>query len=57
LASRADWLEQAAAGALTADQLLSHYCRSVHAQLGTYEATAERLGIDRRTVRRRIVEG
>jgi transcriptional regulator with AAA-type ATPase domain len=55
-ASRADWLEQAAAGTLTADELLSHYCRSVHAQLGTYEATAERLGLDRRTVRRKVVK-
>lgn len=49
------WLRQAEAGALTADELLSHYCRSVYARLGTYEATAERLQLDRRTVKRKIV--
>jgi DNA-binding NtrC family response regulator len=49
------WLRQAEAGALTADELLSHYCRTVHTKLGTYEATAERLNLDRRTVKRKIV--
>lgn len=49
------WLRQAEAGTLTAEELVAHYCRSVHARLGTYEATAERVGLDRRTVKRKVV--
>lgn len=48
------WLSAANQGQLTADDLLTHYCRHVHQQTGTYEATAAILGIDRRTVRARI---
>jgi len=48
------WLAAAEQGTLTAEDLLNHYCRWIYAQVGTYEATAERLGIDRRTVKRRI---
>jgi DNA-binding NtrC family response regulator len=50
------WLAQAERGALTADELLTHYCRWIHCQEGTYEATAERIGLDRRTVKRRIMD-
>jgi hypothetical protein len=50
-----DWLASAAAGALSADELLTHYCRHVYAACGTYENTAQRLGLDRRTVKRRVI--
>jgi transcriptional regulator with AAA-type ATPase domain len=48
------WLLDAEAGSLTADELLTQYCRWAYAKLGTYEATADQLGLDRRTVRRRV---
>jgi DNA-binding NtrC family response regulator len=50
----AAWLADAERGALSADELLNHYCRWVYRQAGTYEKTAERIGLDRRTVKRRI---
>jgi len=39
---------------LTADELLSRYCAAVYAQTGSYEATAQRLGLDRRTVKAKV---
>lgn len=48
------WLTEAENATLTADELLGHYCRWVYAKLGTYERTAERLGIDRRTVSKKV---
>jgi transcriptional regulator with AAA-type ATPase domain len=48
------WLAEAEQGSLTADALLTHYCRWVYRQDGTYEGTAERIGLDRRTVKRRV---
>jgi transcriptional regulator with AAA-type ATPase domain len=42
------------AGRLTADQLLSRYCTLVYRQTGSYEETARRLGIDRRTVKSKL---
>jgi hypothetical protein len=50
------WLAEAERGTLTADELVTHYCRWVHRQTGTYEATATRLALDRRTVKRRVME-
>jgi transcriptional regulator with AAA-type ATPase domain len=41
-------------GRLTADQLLSRYCTLVYHRTGSYEETARRLGIDRRTVKAKI---
>jgi len=38
-------------GKLTADELLSRYCRMIYAQTGSYELTARRLNLDRRTVK------
>jgi hypothetical protein len=43
-----------AEGRLTADELLRRYCSLVYAQTGSFEATARRLNIDRRTVRAKI---
>jgi DNA-binding NtrC family response regulator len=42
------------AGTLTADELLRRYCTHVHALTGSYQETARRLGIDRRTVRAKV---
>jgi len=39
------------AGRLTADQLLRRYCSLVYRQTGSYEETARRLQLDRRTVK------
>lgn len=44
-------------GRLSAEEQLRRYCTMVYAQTGSYVATAERLGIDRRTVKGRIDEG
>jgi DNA-binding NtrC family response regulator len=41
-------------GALSAEELLSRYCTHVYAQLGSYEAAARRLGLDRRTVKAKL---
>lgn len=44
------------AGQFTAEELLQHYCRHVYDQCGSYEQTAQRLKLDRRTVKRKIME-
>ncbi len=48
------WLADAERGTLSFANLLSHYCTWVYAKLGSYQRTAEALGIDRRTVRSKI---
>ena len=42
------------AGALTADEMLRRYCTLVYAETGSYQETARRLGLDRRTVREKV---
>lgn len=42
-------------GTLSADEVLNAYCRKVYKRLGTYEDTARVTGLDRRTVKRRVV--
>ena len=42
------------AGKLTADELISCYTTIVYHQTGSYEETARRIGIDRRTVKAKI---
>ena len=42
------------AGELTADDLQTAYCRHVHGLVGTFDGTARRLGLDRRTVKARV---
>jgi DNA-binding NtrC family response regulator len=39
---------------LTADELLRRYCTLVFASTGSYEATARKLKLDRRTVRAKV---
>jgi DNA-binding NtrC family response regulator len=55
---RADPVEQIAqdfrAGRLSAEELLSRYCTVVYSITGSYEETARRLGIDRRTVKAKV---
>jgi transcriptional regulator with AAA-type ATPase domain len=41
-------------GNLSADELLAGYCTLVYAETHSYEATARRLGIDRRTVKAKV---
>jgi hypothetical protein len=42
-------------GRLTAEELLSRYCALVYRQTGSYEETARRLRLDRRTVKSKVV--
>jgi DNA-binding CsgD family transcriptional regulator len=39
---------------MTADELLSRYCTLVYQMTGSYEETARRLNIDRRTVKAKL---
>ena len=41
-------------GALTAQQLTSGYCHLIYERCGTYEETARRVGLDRRTVKKYV---
>jgi DNA-binding NtrC family response regulator len=41
-------------GTLTAEQLVGRYCAAVYARTGSYEATAEVVKLDRRTVKAKI---
>ena len=43
-------------GKLTADELVRYYCTLVYAETGSYEATAKRLNLDRRTVKSKVDE-
>jgi DNA-binding CsgD family transcriptional regulator len=42
-------------GKITAEQLLERYCAIVYRSTGSYEETARRLNIDRRTVKSKVV--
>jgi transcriptional regulator with AAA-type ATPase domain len=42
------------AGSLTADELLSRYCTLVYSQTRSYEETARKLKLDRRTVKSKV---
>ncbi len=42
------------AGGITARDLLSRYCTTVYARTGSYQETARRLALDRRTVKQHI---
>jgi hypothetical protein len=48
--------EQLNAGSFSAQQLLQVYCRRLYQHLDSYEAVARKLKLDRRTVRKYIVE-
>jgi len=46
--------EEMLAGALNADELLRRYCTLVYAETGSYQETARRLDLDRRTVKDKV---
>ena len=52
--NKASWVQEVAAGALDARQLLSAYARMLYDQEGTYEEVARRMQVDRRTVKKYI---
>ena len=49
-----DFIREFCATSLTAEQVLSKYCTYVYHWTGSYEETARRLGLDRRTVKSKI---
>ena len=49
-----EFAEQARAGKLTAEDLLRRYTTIVYSRTGSYEETARRLGLDRRTVKAKV---
>jgi len=49
-----EFASQARAGLLTADELLGRYVTVVYSRTGSYEETARRLGLDRRTVKAKV---
>ncbi len=44
-------------GALTAREVLDRYCAQLYAQHGTYEQVARITGLDRRTVKKHVLQG
>ncbi len=50
-----DWTAPVSRLELSADELLTSYCVQVFKEVGTYEGAARRLGLDRRTVRARVI--
>jgi len=51
---KGDLFAEARQGTLTANELLSRYCTLVYGQTGSYEETARRLELDRRTVKAKV---
>jgi len=51
-----DFFSGARGGGITANELLKRYCTLVYAKTGSYEETARRLEIDRRTVKAKVDE-
>jgi transcriptional regulator with PAS, ATPase and Fis domain len=51
-----EWVDQMQRGQLTADALLRHYAKHVHAMTGNYQETGRRLQLDRRTVKSKVDE-
>jgi transcriptional regulator of acetoin/glycerol metabolism len=50
----ASFLESVAAGTLNADDLLAGYVERVYRSVGSYQAAARQLGLDRRTVKAKV---
>jgi DNA-binding NtrC family response regulator len=49
-----DWHDKLRNGELSAQQLLSHYCKTLYQEQNSYESVAEITGLDRRTVKKHI---
>ena len=56
LSAEGEICEKLRSGTMTARDLLGHYCSTLYHQLGTYEEVARRTGLDRRTVKRYVVD-
>lgn len=54
LSPREEFAGAVSSGTMTADELLRRYCTLVYSQTGSYEETARRLQLDRRTVKSKI---
>jgi len=54
LSASEEFSRTVSSGMLTADELLRWYCTLVYAQTGSYEETARRLQLDRRTIKSKI---
>ncbi|MDX2187565.1 MAG: sigma 54-interacting transcriptional regulator [Opitutaceae bacterium] len=54
-ANESDWTSLLSPGRLTEEEILRRYTRHVYQQAGSYEEAARRLGIDRRTVKSRVI--
>ena len=52
--TKSDWLEQAATGDISAQELLAQYCNMLYSQTGTYEEVSAITALDRRTVKKYI---
>lgn len=52
-----EFVLEARAGRLTADELLGRYVTVVYSRTASYEETARRLGLDRRTVKAKVDKG
>jgi hypothetical protein len=42
---------------LSVAELVSGYCRLLYEELGTYEKVAKKTGLDRRTIKKHIING
>ncbi|HUI57647.1 MAG TPA: sigma 54-interacting transcriptional regulator [Bryobacteraceae bacterium] len=51
-----EFAHDARAGRLTVDELLTRYVTLIYSRAGSYEETARRLGLDRRTVKAKVDE-
>ena len=54
LAPEDELVRRLRAAELTAEELLSAYCTLVYARTGSFDGTARRIGLDRRTVRAKV---
>jgi DNA-binding NtrC family response regulator len=51
-----EFVQKINSGTLKAKELLSQYCSFLYQQFGTYEEVARRTGLDRRTVKKYLIE-
>jgi len=54
VSAQEDFARAVGSGTMTAEELLRRYCTVVYSQTGSYEETARRLKLDRRTVKSKV---